>query len=313
MVVVGFDVGKTTLFGTRVNKQGIVKERYELTNTKSAIKKLLAELKAQHPKLLVVSEATSEYHRPLALICLDLGIAFRLLNPITTKQFTRATVRKKKTDVTDAEIIARLGLRGEGTAVTAQTFSQIKSVTRTAVKLAQLKQSLVLVDHHLEAVALNPALRAEVAACGQRLNEAMQTLRSWATQQSDPSLLKLLMSIPGIGEVTAPVLLAEVGDITRFQGPKSLVAYAGLDSRVKQSGYTLVRNTHLTKRGSPYLRRALYIAAARAERCDEELKATYDRKRAEGKRYSEATIIVARKLLNRVYAVWTRGTPYNSG
>jgi hypothetical protein len=75
-------------------------------------------------------------------------------------------------------------------------------------------------------------------------------------------------------------------------------------------GTSLKRNTHLTKRGSPYLRRALYLAAAAAQRSDQELKATYDKKRAEGKQYREATIVVARRVITRVYAIWKRGTAY---
>jgi transposase len=106
------------------------------------------------------------------------------------------------------------------------------------------------------------------------------------------------------------LLIAELGDINRFKDAKSLVAYIGLDPRVKQSGTMLKRNTHLTKRGSPYLRRAMYSAAAAAQRHDPELIATYDKKRAEGKRYREATIVVARRIITRVYAVWKRGTVY---
>jgi transposase len=117
-------------------------------------------------------------------------------------------------------------------------------------------------------------------------------------------------SIPGIGPQTAALLIAELGSITRFKNAKAIVAYAGLDPRVKQSGTSLKRNTHLTKRGSPYLRRAIYLTAASAQRHDAELKATYDKKRDEGKRYREATIVVARRLLTRVFAVWKRQTPY---
>lgn len=108
----------------------------------------------------------------------------------------------------------------------------------------------------------------------------------------------------------ATLLIAELGDINRFKDASAVVAYTGLDPRVKQSGALLKRNTRLTKRGSPYLRRALYLAAAAAERSDPELKATYDKKRAEGKRYKQATIVVARRIITRVYAVWKRQTPY---
>ena len=96
----------------------------------------------------------------------------------------------------------------------------------------------------------------------------------------------------------------------RFKSGKQLVAYAGLDPKVKQSGASLARNTAITKRGSPYLRRALFIAASVAQRYDPDLKAYYEKKRAEGKHYSPATIANARHIAHRVLAVLKRGTPY---
>ena len=72
-----------------------------------------------------------------------------------------------------------------------------------------------------------------------------------------------------------------------------------VDPKVRQSGATLKRNTKLTKRGSPYLRRAAYLAASIAQRCDPVLKAYYLKKRSEGKRYKEATVANARHILYR--------------
>lgn len=310
MVVVGFDVSKDSLYGARVDRSGTVKERWTLANNEREIDKLLAHLKARHSRLVVASEATAEYHRPLALACLRLGIPFRLLNPITTKQFTRATVRKKKTDVSDAEIVARVALQGQGTLVTKETFNDAKPMLRTAVKLAQMSHMLRLMQHHIAMVIpQETALLEELESCRERVNAAADVFRAAGRQIVDPQLSKLLQSVPGIGTQTAAVLIAELGDITRFRNAKAVVAYMGLDPRVKQSG-TLARNTRLTKRGSPYLRRAIYLAAAKAHQHDPALKATYSKKRAEGKRYRPATIVVARRIIARVYAVWKRGTPY---
>jgi transposase len=168
-------------------------------------------------------------------------------------------------------------------------------------------------QHHLVAVLPKEnVLLQQLATCQEKLDVAAATFRSTARQQVNPSLSKLLQSVPGVGPQTAALLIAELGDITRFKDAKAVIAYMGLDPRVKQSGTSLKRNTHLTKRGSPYLRRAMYLAAAAAQRHDQEMKATYDKKRAEGKRYREATIVVARRLVTRIYAVWKRGTVYQS-
>lgn len=129
-------------------------------------------------------------------------------------------------------------------------------------------------------------------------------------EQTDHTLQRLLMSIPGIGIIIAPTLITKIGDIGRFPSGKSLAAYAGLDPKVKQSGQSLHHNTKITKRGSPYLHQSLYIAACIAARHDPELKKYWQKKTVEGKRYKEATVTTVRKILYRVYTVWKRGTPY---
>ncbi len=311
MVVVGFDVGKDRVYGARIDRSGQVKQHWELANAKTALLPVLRSLRESYRHLLVASEATGEYHRPLAELCLVLNIPFSLINPIVTKQYTRATIRKKKTDRSDAEIVARLAWQGQGTVVSKDTFNDVKPMLRTGVKLIQLSRAVTLMRYHLVAVLPREhELVQQLAACQEQLDAAAVTFRRTARRQVNPVLSKLLQSVPGIGPETAALLIAELGDITRFKDAKAVIAYTGLDPRVKQSGTSLRRNTHLTKRGSPYLRRALYLAAAAAQRHDDELKATYEKKRAEGKRYREATIVVARRIVTRAYAVWKRGTTY---
>ncbi|MDR1185676.1 MAG: IS110 family transposase, partial [Coriobacteriales bacterium] len=119
-----------------------------------------------------------------------------------------------------------------------------------------------------------------------------------------------ITTIPGIGTVCAASILGEIGDIACFRKPSSLVAYAGLDPSVFQSGeFTGTRN-HLSKRGSAYLRWALWIAADRARMFDPAFKAYYAKKRAEGKCHKVAITAVARKLCNTIFAVLTRDTKY---
>jgi transposase len=119
-----------------------------------------------------------------------------------------------------------------------------------------------------------------------------------------------ITTIPGIGIVCGATILGEIGDISRFSKPSSLVAYAGLDPSVFESGeFTGTRN-HLSKRGSRYLRRALWLAADRARMFDPVFGAHYAKKRAEGKCHSVAVSGVARKLCNTIFAVLSRNAPY---
>src|SRR5690242_10113646 len=82
-----------------------------------------------------------------------------------------------------------------------------------------------------------------------------------------------------------------------LQQPVQIIAYAGLDASVFESGEFKGTRQHISKRGSPYLRRALYLAAFKAIQVDAELAAYFHRKRAQGKPYRVAMVAVSRKLL----------------
>ena len=119
-----------------------------------------------------------------------------------------------------------------------------------------------------------------------------------------------ITTIPGIGSVNAATILGEIGDIKRFSNPSKLVAYAGLDASVSQSGEYESTYNHMSKRGSPYLRRALFQSALRAEFCDPVFSNYYQKKISEGKHHLVATNAVARKLCHTIFAVLTKNEPY---
>ena len=146
MIIVGINVSKETLVGVVIDRSTKVKVSFSIPNTQEAIKQLFDSFQKKYRRFQVTCEATAEYHRTLAQVCLDRDITMRLLNPITTRQFTRATVRKRKTDQTDAVIIAKLGLQNEGRKVTAQLLEATKPVARTATKLVAVQQQLLLME-----------------------------------------------------------------------------------------------------------------------------------------------------------------------
>jgi transposase len=119
-----------------------------------------------------------------------------------------------------------------------------------------------------------------------------------------------LTSIPGVGPTTGAALLAEIGDVHRFEASEKLVAYAGIDATVYQTGQFEARQMHMSKRGSPYLRHALWQAATMAIMHDSELRAYYDRKRQEGKSHGTALGAICRKLITRIYIVLKENRPY---
>lgn len=119
-----------------------------------------------------------------------------------------------------------------------------------------------------------------------------------------------LTSIPGIGAVTAAIILSEIGDVKRFKNASSLVAYAGIDPTVKQSGQFLANNNKMSKRGSPYLRRALFLATSTCTLHESPLNDYYIKKRSEGKHHLTAVEAVAHKLTHIVYAIMRDNKDY---
>lgn len=119
-----------------------------------------------------------------------------------------------------------------------------------------------------------------------------------------------LTTIPGIGPVTGAVVLSEIGDITKFSSSAKLAAFAGIDPTVVQSGEFTGTHNHMSKRGSPYLRRAIWQAATVAIHYDPVLKTFFEKKRSEGKPYMNAIGHVTRKLTSIIYAVMRDNKPY---
>lgn len=121
-----------------------------------------------------------------------------------------------------------------------------------------------------------------------------------------------LTSIPGIGVTLAATILSEIGDISRFSSAAKLAAFAGIDPTVKQSGEFTATHNHMSKRGSPYLRRAIWQASTLALQYNPALKDFYDKKRIEGKPAMNAIGHVTRKLTNIIFAVLRDNKPYYS-
>jgi len=142
----------------------------------------------------------------------------------------------------------------------------------------------------------------------------------WITKQADILLknveldqqqrqaYKLLVGMPGMGQIVALTMIGEIGDIGRFQSPKSLCNWAGLTPRERSSG-DVVRRGRISKEGSTHLRGVLGHAAIGAARKSKRWRNLHDRfVKRQGRQAAKVT--VARRLLTVAYYVWTRNQPY---
>lgn len=125
------------------------------------------------------------------------------------------------------------------------------------------------------------------------------------------SLDSVIMTIPGIGYINGGMILGEIGDITRFSHPCKLLAFAGLDPAVYQSGNFNAKNTRMSKRGSKTLRYALVNAAHNVVKNNKTFKTFYDKKMSEGRSHYNALGHCAGKLVRIIYKMLTDNVVFN--
>lgn len=129
--------------------------------------------------------------------------------------------------------------------------------------------------------------------------DALEVQLGALLQQFDTTLI----TIPGIGAILAATILSEIGDISRFSSADKLAAYIGVDPAVNQSGEFVGTYIHMSKRGSPYLRRTVRIASVGAVQRNPMFMAYYEKKAAEGLRYMSIIGHVAKKMTAVIYTI----------
>lgn len=308
--ILGIDVskGKLSFFDTKD------KSFFEIPNSKKDLKKTLKEKQWDKTEYSVGIESTGDYSFCPMQFFVSLGFRVIFLNPLITRKYTHATIRNKKTDRTDAQLICEMVIREEGREVSKKDLDVAKkTILRTEQKIIALTGDLKRIQQSLEKkeendIAIHSVIKEIKRLIGE-MEKSSKRILADALSGTPTRQEEILDSHPGFGEKLSAIVSAEVGDIRRFTSSKQLVAYAGLDPRIIQSGQ---KNVHgrMTKRGNPILRHALFLAAAVAERYDDELKRFYQKKRDEGKRHTHATCAVSRKLCCRLYALVTQDRLY---
>lgn len=191
-----------------------------------------------------------------------------------------------------AELLARLSRQKLG----ADKAEQLKSAASSSFGITFAKNSFAFqLKTLIEQITF---IEKQVKETESEISRFMEKLNSPVT------------TITGIGSVTGAAIISEIGDISKFDSPKKLVAFAGIDASVSQSGEFEAIHNVMSKRGSPYLRKAIFQAALVAAFKDPVLSAYYQKKKAEGKHHLTCIGAVSRKLCYIIYAVLKNNQPY---
>jgi transposase len=188
------------------------------------------------------------------------------------------------------------------------TLAHIPHVTRERAMdlIAAAKQSVAAQTDTFSATAVS-FLAKDITHQRHMIEELKHSL--FAAMKDDPGL-RVIVSIPGIGNWSAMSLRIEIGLIERFPSAEALTAYAGLDPRYHQSGDGL-RTMHISKHGRRRIRAILYMCVLSAISANPVIKEFYDRLIAAGKPKKVALTAAMRKLLHLVYACWISERPFD--
>jgi transposase len=317
-VYVGIDVHRKRSQVAVVAEDGQVQVNRNVVNGAEPILKLIGGLPTGTP---VAFEAAYGWGWLVELLE-DYGFAPHLVHPLRCKAIASARLKNDKVDAAILAQLLRADLLPEAW-IAPPEVRQLRALLRHRVALVRLGTGLrnrihaVAADHgydrpgsywtgpgrgwlaELPLPAVSRQVVTDSLAFIDALAPTIQALDAevHARAKADPRV-KVLTALPGVGEFTAMVLLAEIGDITRFPNARRLASWAGLTPTVRGSDLT-VRHGHISKQGSPYVRWVLNQAAQTAKR-HPEFAATYQGiARRRGKKI--ATIAVARKLLTRAF------------
>jgi Transposase and inactivated derivatives len=291
----------------------------------------LEQLAEQYAGSDAVIEATGNY-RPIYEV-LDEHLNVTLANPSKNRLIADATVKTDRLDAKRLAHMLRSGMLAESY-VPADEIRELRDLVRTRKGLVdertaeknRIRAVLKRTDNAYDSELFGPNGREFLAELS--LSTADRTIieaHLSVIDEYDAQVASLedeierhvlespaaqrLLTIPGVGQFTAAVVVAEVGEIDRFDSDNALVSYAGLDPVVQQSGEKEIHGS-ISKEGSAQLRWALVQAAHTAVRCDDYFGNFYTRLKRR-KNHQVAIVATARKMLVSIYYMLTRKEVYD--
>ena len=317
MYIVGIDIGKNHHEASIVSPEGKqIGPSLRFATTHKGADSLMSFIfkNIGNSPCVFDMEATGHYWYPIYSFLKAKGYTIYVINPIQSDSLRKMYIRQTKNDSIDSFLIAEVIRFGQfGT--TSMGILE-KYLTPENIENAPIDELFEIIkdkSHNRltkakaisikEAAADTFGIKIAQDAFSFQLKQLIDRMNFLDKQIEalDCQILEYyekfdcyLHTIPGIGMIAAATILAEIGDINRFKSSSALVAFAGIDPTVRQSGEFSSTHNHMSKRGSPYLRHAIFLAATTCSFHNSPLNAYYKKKRDQGKHHLTATGAVAR-------------------
>ncbi len=260
-------------------------------------------------------EATGQFGEGLAEYLSSQGHPVSVVNPARIKAYGSSQLRRNKTDKADAALIALYCLREQPSLWTPPpaSFKDLQALVR---RYEDLQVAFQQEKNRLKSGTTQPDVVADLKDHLAYLEEKLAGIQKAIQEQiqTHPELQlrqNLLLSIPGIGQLTAAKLLGEIRDVGSFEDARQLAAYAGVTPRNFLSGTSIHKKARISKMGNANLRKILYMPAISAKRFNPIVRAFCQRLLDAGLRPMQVIAAAMRKLLHLIFGILKSGKPFD--
>ncbi len=312
--ILGIDVAKETLDTALKIDQRILYKQFE--NTLTGYQHLATWLKKQgSTQAHACLEATGQYGDGISEYLYGQGHLVSVVNPARIKHYANSKLRRNKTDKADAQLIAEY-CEKEKPAVWSPPPASYKDLQALVRHLDDLmvtrQQESNRLTSGVRTVVVIDNLRALITFLDQQIKECKKAIQEHINRHAELRHRQdLLVTIPGIGRLTAAKLLGEIRDVLDFENARQLAAYAGLSPRNVFSGTLVHKKARLSKTGNANLRKALYMPAISAKHWNPIVVQFCERLLKYGLRPMEVIGAAMRKLLHIVFGVLKTDRPFD--
>jgi transposase len=260
-------------------------------------------------------EATGQYGEPVAEYLYGSGQQVSVVNPARIKKYGESKLHRNKTDKADAALIAEF-CQKENPPLWSPLAPEVKQLRALARRLDDLQANYQQERNRLHAGERDAWVLADLQAhldyLQERVRAARQAIQEHIERYPDlKSQQELLITIPGVGKLTAARLLAEIGDFSAFENAPQLAAFAGLNPKIKRSGSSVYKKPRISKEGRAAIRAFLYMPAIVAKKHNPIIREFCAR--LSNRKLPEMAIVIAamRKLLHLIYGVLKNQLPFD--
>jgi len=260
-------------------------------------------------------EATGQYGEAIAEWLYEQGHRVSVVNPARIKRYGQSKLHRNKSDKADADLIAEFCLR-EKPALWEPLGPQVKQLRALNRRLQALKANLQQERNRKKSgekvvLVLND-LDIHIEFLKERIKAIKKDIRDLIKQTPKlKSQHDLLITISGIGHLTAVTLLAEIGNFSAFENAPQLAAYAGLNPQGHRSGSSVFKKTQISKQGRAELRHCLFMPALVALEWNPVIQSLDERMTKTNHHRMEIVIAAMRKLLHLAYGVLKTQLPFD--